>query len=140
MDFETIKEKWNTYNLHDGTKLKTRSMLRLVWITKDAQGSKKYHADIKGDTVVMCHASLQGEKSKIKYPPEQLQKNIDVDNCRYDTLQYEPSEYILEEGTKVLIHSNLTAIARTRLFNENGDRIYLTKNAVSTTITPMKKG
>ena len=98
IDFEIIKERWNAYNLHDGTKLKIRTMLQSAWFTKDSQEHKKYSTNIKSDIVLMCDPNLQGEKNQARFTPEQLQKNIDVENCRYDTLQYEPAEYLLEEG------------------------------------------
>ncbi len=86
----------------------------------------------------MCDTNLQGEKNQTQYTPKQLQEDIEVENCRYDTLQYEPAEYLLDEGTKILIHSNLTAISRTKLFDRKGDRIYIISNAISATVTPLQ--
>ena len=131
VDFEIIKEGWDVYNLHDGTKIKIRNMLRLAWFTKGSQGEKKYSTDVSTDIVFMCEPNLQGEKNQTQFTPDQLQKNIDVENCRYDTLRYEPTEYLLDGNIKLLIHSNILSIARTKLFDSLGDRIYLVENDMS---------
>ncbi len=43
IDFEVIKERWNVYNLHDGTKVKIRNMLHSAWYTEDSQGNKIFN-------------------------------------------------------------------------------------------------
>ena len=139
VDFEIIKENWNMYNLSDGTKLKIRDILRSAWFTKDSDGRKKYSADIYSDAIIMPDSNLQGQKNQTRWTSEQLQKNIDVENCRYDTLAYESTEYLLNGNTKILIHSNLTNIARTKLWDHNGDRIYMVDCSISVTITPPKQ-
>lgn len=43
---------------------------------------------------------------------------------RYDTLYQEFNEYILDDGTKIKIYTNVTSIDRSKLFNREGDPIY----------------
>jgi len=38
---------------------------------------------------------------------------------------HEPSEYHLDDNSRVLIHQNVMSIARTKLFDQEGNRIYL---------------
>ncbi len=123
LDFEIVKEEWNKYSLSDSSKLKTRVMLKSAWFTEKDK-IKNYGFDIQNNSVMMCDPSLQGEKNQTKYTKEQLQQNIDVDSCRSTTIAYESNEYLLDDGTKILIHSNLGKISRTKLFNQIGDRIY----------------
>ncbi len=125
LDFEVIKESWNKYSLQDGTKLKSRAMLKSVW-TEEVDGTTKHNVEIDQQQVCLCDPSVQGEPSTMSYPKEQLEGGIDVKNCRYTTLQYEPSEYLLDDGTKILLHVSLLNIARTRFFDHVGNRIYLT--------------
>ncbi len=67
LDFEVIKESWNKYSPGNGTKLKTRVMLELVWHTEE---DKKQHAfGITNSIIVMCDPSLQGSKNQTKYTP-----------------------------------------------------------------------
>ena len=138
LDFEIIKEPWNKYSLRDGSKLKTRVMLESAWhFEKD--GKKNYSVNIKMSTVMMCDVSLQGPKNQTKWTKEQFAKNIEVDNSQYDTISYEANEYILDDTTRILIHSNLSGLSRTKLYNANGDRIYIVKAQASITVTPPKQ-
>lgn len=139
IDFEIVKENWNVYNLNDGSKLKMRNMLKSAWYAKGVDGMKKYSVDIAGTQVLMCHISLQGTKNQSKHTQEQLQNSIKVNNCIYDTLSYEPEEYLLDGNIKVLIHTNITEIMRTKLYDEKGDRIYLINASMDVTITPPKE-
>jgi len=135
LDFEIIKELWNKYNLRDGSSLKTRVMLESAWfIEKDDK--KNYSVTIKNFTVILCDPSLQGTKNTTKWTTEQIKKGIEVEDSRYDTISYEANEYLLDDRTKILIHTNITKISRTKLFNKYGDRIYNIQLGISMTITP----
>jgi len=132
-----MKEPWNVYSLRDGSKLKTRVLIKSAWVT-EKDGKKNYSVDIHNFTVIMCDPALQGSKNTTKWTKEQYQKNIQVDDCRYDTISYEANEYMLDDNTRILIHSNITKISRTSLYNHNGDLIYLVDLQASITITPAK--
>ena len=138
IDFEIIKEPWNKYSLKDGSILKTRIMLETVWYTM-INNKKRYSIRTKSSNVVMCAPTLQGPKSQTRYTPQQLQQNIDVDDSRYDTISYEANEYLLDDGTKILIHVNIIKISRTKLFNMDGDRIYVVDAGADMTITVPKQ-
>ena len=94
---------------------------------------KTYKYDIDLKTILMCVESLQGKKDLTKWTKQDYQKNIDVDNCRYDTTAYEANEYLLDDGSKILIHFNLTKISRTKLYDNRGDRIYFVKSGAHVT-------
>lgn len=138
LDFEIVKEPWNVYSLRDGSKLKTRVVLKTAW-TFDKDGHKNYSVDIQNFTVLMCDPSLQGMKNQTKYTKEQIQANTEVEDCRYDTIAYEANEYVLDDTTRILIHSNITKISRTKLFDPRGDRIYSVDIQANITITPPKQ-
>jgi len=138
VDFEIVKESWNKYSLKDSSKLKTRVILKSAWfVEKDNQ--KKYSVNIQNFTIMLCDPSLQGTKNDTKYTNEQIQKNIEVDDSRYDTISYEANEYILDDTTRILIHTNITKISRTKLYDRNGDRVYVIDLQASITITPPKQ-
>ena len=137
LDFEIVKEPWNKYSLRDGSKLKTRIMIKSTW-TFEKDGKKNYSVDMHYFTVMMCDPSLQGIKNQTKWTQEQIQKNIEVENSQYDTISYEANEYILDDTTRILIHSNITKISRTKLYTKNGDRVYVVDVQASITITPPK--
>jgi len=138
LDFEVVKETWNKYSLRDGSILKTRIILKSAW-NFEKDGKKNYSCDIQNFTIMMCVPSLQGEKNQTKYTKEQIQNGIEVEDSRYDTISYEASEYLLDDTTRILIHSNITKISRTNLYNARGDRIYSVELQASITITPPKR-
>ena len=138
LDFEIVKEPWNKYSLRDGSKLKTRIMIKSAW-TFEKDGKKNYSIDMQNFTVLLCDPSLQGTKNQTKWTNDQIQKNIEVEDCRYDTISYEANEYILDDGTRIIIHSNITKISRTKLYDPRGDKIYAVNLSASLTITPPKQ-
>lgn len=137
VDFEIVKEPWNKYSLADGSKLKTRVILKSVWFEKKNE-KKEYKFDMENKTEMFCDTALQDAPNTTKWTPEDYNKNIDVNNCRYDTIAYEATEYLLDDGTQIVIHSNIGKIQRTKLYNGKGDRIYLVNNQLGVNITPQK--
>lgn len=57
-------------------------------------------------------------------------------DLRYDTLSQEFNEYVLDDGTKIKIYSNITNIDRTRLRNAKGDPIYKIAPSIQIEIKP----
>ena len=74
--------------------------------------------------VCLCDESVRGEPTQEKYTQEQILQSIEIEHCKYTTLNYEPSEYTLDDNTHVVVHHNVLNIARTHLFDREGDRIY----------------
>ena len=128
----------NKYSLRDGSKLKTRIILKSAWHF-ERDGKKTYSWDIQNFTIIMCDPSLQGEKNQTKYTKEQIKNGIEVEDSKYDTIGYEASEYILDDNTRILIHSNILKISRTKLYDVRGDRIYSIDLQASITITAPKQ-
>lgn len=125
LDFEVDKEEWSAYSLQDGTKIKIRAILERAMMLKGAEiegQQNKMNIDLK--VVCLCDESVQGESTQEQYTPEQVQQNIEIEHCQYTTLRYEPSVYVLDNNTHVVIHHNVINIARTRLYDQQGDRIY----------------
>lgn len=121
VDFEVIKEGWSVYELQDGTKIKVRFTLQSV---KGKERTRKMKYEIM--IICLCDESVQGKPTKEKYTQAQMRQSVDIANCKYVTRHYEPSEYILDDNTHIIVHHNVLNIARTHLFDEEGDRIYNT--------------
>lgn len=120
LDFDVVKEVWSAYSLQDGTKIKIRFTLTSV----KSEGEKKGQMQFNQQIVALCDEKVCGKPDQRKYTPEQQKQNIDIKTCPYTTMNYEPSEYVLDNGTRVLLHHNVINIARTKLFDQKGDRIY----------------
>lgn len=135
LDFEIIKESWNKYSLQDGTKVKVRAILKSVW-AEQAGGKTRHNAEIDTYQVWLCDPAVQGGPGANAYTQQQMEAGIEVKHCNYTTLQYEPSEYELDDGARIILHTTLVNIARTRLFNAVGDRIYLVTLTGQMNVTP----
>ena len=138
IDFEVIKESWNKYSLQDGTKFKVRSILQSVWAEK-VGGKIKHNVEVAQHQVWLCDPTVQGKPSTEQYEPKQLEENIEVKRCPYTTIQYEPSEYVLDDGSRIVLHDTLVNIARTSLFNAVGDRIYIVTSTGQMSVAPPQK-
>ena len=137
LDFEIIKEEWNKYSLSDNSKLKTRAILKSAWF-KEKDKNKNYSFDIENYSIIMCDPSLQENKEQPTYTKEQVEQNIEIPSCRYATVAYEANEYILDDGTKIVIHLNLRKISRTKLYSKQGDRRYLVDVQMTVNVEPTK--
>ncbi len=138
VDFEIIKEPWNKYSISDGSEIKTRFVLKSVWHTLDNGKIKKF-IEPERFIVIMCDPSLQGMPSSEMPNKSELLKNIEVNNSRYTTTSYDANEYLLDEGTRILVHNNITKISRTTLYDIRGNRMYdvdLTENIIITPQSP----
>ncbi|ABK76814.1 hypothetical protein CENSYa_0169 [Cenarchaeum symbiosum A] len=123
-DFEIVKEPWTVYLLDDGTKLKTRTTMNTMWYVIKG-GTQSHTYESQETNIVLCHPSMQGRKDTTVRAKEQLEKNTEIEDCRYEVISEEPTEYLMEDGTKVFIYRKLCKISRTRYNDRHGNRIYL---------------
>ena len=134
LDFEVIKESWDVYTLHDGTKLKIRVMLKTAWVNTDDPTTVR--VDVEQQNVCLCDPAIQGSPGAEQYTPEQLGKHVEVSHCKYDTTRYDACEYLLDDGSRLVVHCTVSNIARTSLFDNRGDRIYVITATGNATHTP----
>lgn len=107
-------------------------MLESIMNTKE----QTMRVEANHKTTVLCDESVCGEPAQETYTAEQIQQSIEIKHCQYSTLRYEPSEYILDDNSRVLVHHNILRISRTHLFDRRGDRIYYTQIDTRLTINP----
>ncbi len=123
IDFEIIKEPWNKYQISDNSILKTRTILMKV-LRKMNDDKPEFSIDAQTLTIINADSSLSGSPNTKQHSPEDISRTIDKEDMRYDTLSQEFNEYILDDGTKIKIYTNVTKISRSRLHDQNGDQIY----------------
>jgi len=135
IDFEIIKEPWQKYQISDGSVLRVRTILKKV---ERVMEGDKIHFNVDGQTLTVIHAdpALKGTKNDRPIGKNEIQKSIDKDDMRYDTLAQEFNEYILDDGTKIKIYTNITNISRTKLFDRTGDPVYVVSNSTTMDIKP----
>lgn len=130
LDFEIIKEPWNKCQISDGSVLKTRIM----------KGAKPEFS-INSQTLVVLNAdpSLKGEPDTKRHTAREIEEAVERKDLSYDTLSQEFNEYILDDGTKIKIYSNITNIDRTELHNIKGNPIYNTTPSIQIEIKPSSR-
>ena len=136
VNFEVIKEKWNEYSLKDGSTLKSRVILNSIF--SETVGKKK---EVKIDCQLLTKVfspSLMGPPDITVRSVEELNNNIEIQNCPYETISYEVNEYLLDDSSTLLINTSLTNIARTKLYDRDGTRIYLVETNGQLTVKPFK--
>lgn len=136
VNFEVIKEKWNEYSLKDGSTLKTRIILRSIF-SETVGDKKEMKIDCQLGTLVFS-PSLMGPPDMTVRTVEELNNNIEIRDCPYETFSYEVNEYRLDDASTLLINTNLTNIARTKLYDKDGTRIYIVETAGQMTVKPFK--
>ena len=121
VDFEIANEGWNLYEIEDGTRLRARVVLKTVI----KFGDGRYLFGVEQITgIAFLPEKLRGPPSTQKYLPEELSKNIEIEDLEFKTLKENWNVYRLSDGLTVSIKCEVTQINRTRLFNELGEPIY----------------
>jgi len=121
VDFEIANEGWNLYEIEDGTRLRARVVLKTVI----KFGDGRYLFGVEQITgIAFLPEKLRGPPSTQKYSPEELSKNIEIEDLEFKTLKENWNVYRLSDGLTVSMKCEVTQINRTRLFNELGEPIY----------------
>jgi len=125
VDFKAIKEPWNIYELADGTTLKTRFILTKVLVDGlDMAKSPVYSVNSQNVVGAFAREERLGEPSKRGYTPQERIDAIE-EEVEFTTKKEEWNVYEFSDGTTARIKLVLTSVARTSLFDSNGEPIYL---------------
>lgn len=132
LGFEIVKERWNAYMLQDGSILRTRIILKSV---KDVSPKFKLLDGVDAALLVTIQANpaLEGEPNPTEVSKDEVLRNIELKDMQYNSLRYDPNEYMLSNGETLLIRTNIVSISRSSLKNKHGYPIYFiqTSNPVS---------
>jgi len=82
---------------------------------------------------------LKGTPNTRKISKEDVMKAIDKPDMRYDTLAQEFNEYLLDDGTKIKIFTNVTEVSRTTLKDAKGDPVYFVNSSNTIEIKPSEQ-
>lgn len=138
IDFEIIKEPWNKYQLVDNSILKTRTILKKI--ERVMEGEKiSFTMDAQTLTVIYADPALKGTPNTRIISKDDIIKSIDKLDMRYDTLAQEFNEYLLDDGTKIKIFTNVTGVSRTTLKDAKGDPVYSVNSANTIEIKPSEQ-
>lgn len=130
VDFTPINEKWETYKLSDGTKLKVKLIITGVFRTEiydPTTGEPAYAFNWQTPIVIVeCPPNLKGEPSPQPITPEQAQKNV-VEVVDFESTAKEENwnVYNLSDGSVLRAKLVITRIAKTSLYDVTGEPYYL---------------
>ena len=137
IEFEIIKEPWNKYQLQDNSVLKTRTVLKDIR-RRTENNQIEYFIDAQILTVVRVSPDLKGSVNSKPILNDEVIKNIDLDDMRYDSMAQDSNEYLLDDGTKIKMHTNITSISRSKLRDSHGDPIYSIQSSNQILVKPSK--
>lgn len=123
INFEIIKEPWNKYQTADNSVLMIRTILTKV-DRATVDGKPTFRVSTQQIIVTDVDPSLKGTPSTISHSLEDIKGSFEKEDMRYDTLSQEFNEYILDDGSKIKIYTNVTGISRSRLYDSSGNPIY----------------
>ena len=137
LDFEIIKEPWNKYQISDNSVLKFRTILMKVKRTIE-NNKVSFTANVETLIIANADPSLKGAPNTGR-PTDNAAESIDKKDMRYDTISQEFNEYVLDDGTKIKIYTNVTNIDRSRLRDADGDPIYNVNSSAHVEIRPSSR-
>lgn len=124
IEFEIMKEPWNKYELQDNTLLKTRLVLTRVQRTSMGDGGQNYSVDVQFITVVSVDPTLKGDPNPNPVTNKDILSNVEIEDMHYRSLAHESNEYVLDDRTKIVIHTNIDNVLRSKLKDNRGEPIY----------------
>ena len=123
IEFEIIKEPWIKYQISDNSILKVRTILQKVdrIMTEDVLA---FNINAIPLIIINPDPTLKGSPSSKDYSQEEIKQSIEKYDMRYSTIYSEFNKYVLDDGTKIKIYTNVTNINKSSLYDTNGDPIY----------------
>ena len=120
--FEIIQEPWSVYDLNDGTQVRVRCCLELVY--DDERPGYLRHNNQKA---VWCSEDFcSTQRKRQSYSMAQLQRSIEERCTAVEGEDNEPSKYrLMGSNSHLILHPVVRNIFRTKLHDYYGDRIYL---------------
>jgi hypothetical protein len=124
IDVRPRHEDWNVYRLADGTTLKMRAMLTRV--KRPQPNAPRGGADIS-NIMLVCNPAkgTKGPPEKMRPTPDELTAAIVDRDVRFKVISEPTSEYVTEEGKRILLRLKLFNLARTSKYDHSGDPLYL---------------
>ncbi len=150
VDFEVVREEWNSYKLEDEAVLKSKFVLINVIMEKDfkakiektkAEKGVKVGLGISSSNVIGVEAPLElrGEQSTKPCTPEELRASVVKDDIDFEVVKETWNVYKLENGIVMKSRSAPVNVARTSKFDNRGLPIYLADFTADVKVSLPKK-
>lgn len=128
IDFEIEKEVWNTYDLADGTRLKSRTVLfKLARSPTEKAGEFAYNAAFQNLVSAFVHPRNKGAPSARQYT-EQEMATLPKEEVNFTTEYEDWNIYKLPDGSRLKTKLVVSSILKVKLegaFNLFGEPLYV---------------
>lgn len=122
--FDVAQEPWCKYRLDDGTMLRARFVL--LKVSKIYSGVNPAGANITAQTLIVTEVPKKNHGPPGRpLPVPELQKFVVKDNLGFRPLEERPSVYLLEDGRVLQAQVRLAKVARSSVFDLEGQPQYL---------------
>ncbi len=123
VEFEILKEPWNTFQLSDGTLLKLRLILQKVRLWRDEGG--KSHLNYTHNLMVVSEVpeKLLGPKDE-GHQLDEIKANIVEENIKFEPVSVGDFIYRLSDGRFMTFNVQLVSVSRSSLYGEDGEPLY----------------
>jgi len=129
VDFEVIKEPWNTYALEDGTRLRAKMVLTQILQEKkfDEKGRPIFGGTFEAQNLITAKVpeKLRRKPTRGGYSREELLKAVVKDDMEILDAKENWNEYKLADGVIIRIKNSVVRVSRTEKYNNKGEPIYL---------------
>lgn len=124
LEFEALKEPWNTFRLADGTRLKLRMILQKVRL--QPKEGKKRMANFAHNVMAVTEVPkrLLGEPDRM-YPVEEIRANVIESDMGFEPEITGPSVYMLADGKIMVFRIQVQQVSRSSLFGPEGEPLYV---------------
>ena len=126
VDFNTVGEPWNLYRLEDGSLIKFK--LVLVKVMPNKNDPKNYLLNTANVVGVQSPKELRGAPTPP--PPNGTYSDFEKKDLDYEVIKESWNEYKLKDGNTLKIKPAITAIDKTKNFDNNGEPIYVVHSQV----------
>lgn len=129
--FTIVQEKWCSYDVGDGSILRTKLTLQKIVKPADIPLEKvpALNFNTHAHLIIYTKLSKKGTPETKKLTPEFLQESIveDIDPKPLQTFQ---NEYLLKNGTTIKLNLMLTRVAKTDIFSADGCPVFMVNTQV----------
>ena len=134
LDFDVVREPWNTYELVDGVKVKIKVIITKIRKIQTDEKTSNYNFDVQQLAVALSEE--RGPPDTKIYTPQDLQEATVKNDIRYTTVSEEWNEYVSDDGARLRIKATLSRVSKTSKFDRNGEPIYFTETGILTQVRP----
>lgn len=122
LDFETIKEDWNEYEIEDSTKLRIKFVMVKILRKKISEG---YDYRFNSNNVISIHSPKIRPPGEKRYTPKELVNSIIKTDMTFKPIKEVWNKYLIKKDkSEIMAKIVIARIQKTDKYDEYGDPYY----------------